>query len=217
MINFANQAGTDFKQIEKEARQTLEQVKTHSEEQKKQMENQKKSSESILESMRKVSAEAGVSQEAIHYSEAQKNHFEKAKKWHKWFKSLLIGLIIFVAIAGITFVFFKKDETPVLSYLEITTLIIISLWIYAVNFCNKNFHAEKHNETINANKAKTLAVFSSFVEATKDQNIKNQVLLHASTSAFSNPPTGFGKNQGVPLPPGIELTKKIISSSSEGG
>jgi len=165
--------------------------------------------------MRKASAEAGVSQKAIHYSEAQKNHSEKAKKWHKWFKRLLIGLIAFVAIAGIAFVLCKQDETPVLGYLEITTLIIISLWIYAVNFCNKNFHAEKHNETINTNKAKTLAAFSSFVEATKDENIKNQVLLHASTSAFSNPPTGFGKNQGVPLPPGMELTK-IISSSSEG-
>ena len=119
-----------------------------------------------------------------------------------------------MAIAGIT-LWYQKNETPILGYLEITALIIISLLIYAVNFCNKNFHAEKHNETINANKARTLATFSSFVEATKDENIKNQVLLHASTSAFSNPPTGFGKTQGTPLPPVVELTKKIISGSSE--
>ena len=88
VISFANQAGTDFKQIEREARQTLDQVKAHSEEQKKQMENKKKSAESILESMRTASAKAGVSQEAIHYSEAQKNHSEKAKKWHNWFNCI---------------------------------------------------------------------------------------------------------------------------------
>jgi len=41
VINFANQAGTDFKKVEREARQALEQIKVHSEEQKKQMENQK--------------------------------------------------------------------------------------------------------------------------------------------------------------------------------
>ena len=41
VINFANQAGTDFKQIEREARETLEKVKAHSEEQKNQMEEQK--------------------------------------------------------------------------------------------------------------------------------------------------------------------------------
>ena len=79
VISFSNQAGTDFKQVEREARQTLEQVKAHSEEQKKQMENQKKGAESILESMRKASAEAGVSQEAIHYSEAQKNILKRLK------------------------------------------------------------------------------------------------------------------------------------------
>ncbi|MDE0518879.1 MAG: hypothetical protein OXH36_04925 [Bdellovibrionales bacterium] len=215
VINFANQAGTDFKQIEREARQTLEQVKAHSEEQKNQMENQKKSAESILESMRKASAEAGVSQEAIHFSEAQKNHSKKAEKWYKWGRNLLIGLIVSLFITGMLFVSFKGKEALVLGYLEITVLIIISLWIYAVNFCNKNFHAEKHNETINANKARTLASFNSFVAASKNENITNQVLLHASASAFSNPPTGFGKTQGVPLPPGMEFTKQIASHSPD--
>ena len=128
---------------------------------------------------------------------------------------MLIGLILFVASAGICILCFKNNEPPLLGYLEITILIIISLWIYAVNFCNKNFYSEKHNETLNANKARTLASFSSFVEASKDENIKNQVLLHASASAFSNLPTRFGKNQGVPLPLGLELTK-IIKGSSDG-
>ncbi len=93
VVNFANQAGTDFKQIEREARQTLEQVKAHSEEQKNQIENQKKSAESILESMRTASAEAGVSQNAIHYSNAQIDHLKKAQRWYKWGRNLLFGLI----------------------------------------------------------------------------------------------------------------------------
>ena len=207
----------DFKQIEDESKQALEQVKAHSEEHKKQMENQKKSSEAILESMRKASAEAGVSQEAIHYSEAQKNHSKMAEQWYSTLRWLLISLIIFVIITGCFLILkHKSNAIPTLGYLEITILIVISLWIYAINFCNKNYYAEKHNEIINANKARTLTSFSSFVEASKDENIKNQVLLHASASAFSNPPTGFGKNQSVPLPPILELTKKVISGSSNG-
>ncbi len=215
VINFANQAGTDFKQIEREARQTLKQVKAHSKEQKNQMENQKKSAESILESMRTASAETGVSQNAIHYSNAQKCHSEQAQNWYKWGRNLLIGLIVFLSIIGISFFVFKGKEALMLGYLEIAVLIIISLWIYAINFCNKNFHAEKHNETVNANKAKTLTTFRSFVEATEDENIKNQVLLYASASAFSNPSTGFNKAQGVPLPPGAELAKQIASRSPD--
>lgn len=111
--------------------------------------------------------------------------------------------------------FFKGKEALELGYLEITVLIITSLWIYAINFCNKNFHAEKHNETVNANKAKTLTTFRSFVDATEKDNIKDQVLLYASASAFSNPSTGFNKDQGVPLPPGVEFTKQIASHSPD--
>ncbi|MDE0092249.1 MAG: hypothetical protein OXN83_03060 [Oligoflexia bacterium] len=213
VVNFANQAGTDFKQIESEARRSLELTKNHSEEQKKQIENKTKEANSILESMRIASAEAGVSQNAIHYSEAKQNHAGKANKWYKWGQALLIGLTAGVIIVGIAF-FGKKGTEPVLGYLEIATLIVISLWIYAINFCNKNFHAEKHNETVNANKAKTLTTFRSFVDATDNENIKDQVLIYASASAFSNPSTGFNRDQGVPLPPGIELTKQIISRSS---
>ncbi|MCY4512744.1 MAG: hypothetical protein OXB86_03550 [Bdellovibrionales bacterium] len=184
MINFANQAGTDFKQTERDARQTLEQVKAHSEEQKKQMENKMKGAESILESMRTASAEAGVSQNAIHYSNAQKGHSEQAQKWYKWNQNLLIGLIVFLFITGMLFVSFKGKETLVLGYLEIAVLIITNLWIYTINFCNKNFHAEKHNETVNANKAKTLTTFRSFVNATEKDNIKNQTLLFILLRVF---------------------------------
>ena len=213
VINFANQAGTDFKQIERESRETLESIKNYSEKQKKQIEDKLKEANSVLDSMRIASAEAGVSQNAIHYSEAQKNHFEKADKWYKWGKSLLVTLIIFVTIVGASFVFFKEGKKPVLGYLEIATLIIISLWIYVINFFNKNFYAEKHNEIINANKARTLTTFRSFVDAAENEDIKNQIVAYTCASAFSNLSTGFNKSQDIPLPPGIELGKKIINRS----
>ena len=89
------------------------------------------------------------------------------------------------------------------------------IWIYAINFCNKNFHSEKHNETINANKARTLATFRSFVDSTKDESVKDQVLIYASASAFSNPVTGFNKGQVVPLPPGMEVARQVVSRSPE--
>ena len=215
VINFANQAGTDFKQIERKARETLESIKNYSGKQKTQIEDKLKEANSVLDSMRIASAEAGVSQNAIHYSEAQKNHAEKADKWYKWGKSLLITLIIFVTTIGFAFVLFKEGKKPILDYLEIATLIIISLWIYAINFFNKNFYAEKHNETINANKAKTLTTFRSFVDATENEDIKNQIVAYTCASAFSNLSTGFNKSQNVPLPPGMELGKQIINRSSE--
>lgn len=110
IINFANQAGTDFKQIERDARQTLESVKTYADGQKKQMENKMKGAESILESMRTASAEAGVSQNAIHYSNAQKGHSEQAQKWYRWGQNLLIGLIFPYSLLVYSLCFLKEKK-----------------------------------------------------------------------------------------------------------
>ena len=214
-INSSNQTGADLKQIESEARQILDSTKKYFETQKKQIEDILKTAESILESIRISAAEAGVSQTATHYKNAKENHKKNADKWFKWGKGLLFLLIGFISLVTLSFVCFKYKELPVFGYSELAVLVTISLWIYAINFCNKNFHAEKHNETINANKANTLATFLSFVDSTENKNVKDQVLIYASASAFSNPTTGFNKDQGVPLPPGIELTKQIITQSSK--
>ena len=210
VINFANQAGTDFQQIEKEAKNILKKVKDYFNEQKTQMNKSKEEVDSILESIKEASAEAGVSQQAIHFSKAQEHHAENARKWHKWGRRLLFALgSTILVICGLIF-FFKEDTSFKMGYLEYTTLIIISLWVYAINFCNKNFHAEKHNEVSNANKSKNLATFRSFVDATDDKHIKDRVLIQASTSIFSNPSTGFGKNQSGPLPLPVEIGKSLV-------
>ena len=215
VISFANQAEEDFKQIKKEAGQILESAKIQAEEKNKQIKDKMQETDNILEAMRAASAETGVSQNAIHYSNAQKDHAARAKKWYDLGKKLLISLIIAVIAAGIAFVCLKGAGSPVAGYLEIAALAVFSLWIYALNFCSKNFHSEKHNEMINANKARTLATFRSFAEAAEDESVKNQVLSHAAASAFSNPSTGFGKNQSPPLPPGMELIKQAAGSSAE--
>ena len=214
VINFSNQTGTDFKQIERAARETLDSIKDYSQKQEKNIKDNLNDAASILKSMRTASAEAGVSQQAIHYSQSQKLHEKNADKWFFWVRFLLFSLIVFVIFAGIFLVRIKEDGVSTFGYLETAIFIVVSLWVYAVAFCNKNFHAEKHNEIINANKSKTLATFKSFVDSTKDENVKNQVLLHASASAFSNPTTGFGKGQDVPLPSGVEVARQVIGRAS---
>lgn len=215
VIGFVNQAGTDFKKIEEDARRNLDKMSIYFDETKKQINNKKEEVDSVLRSIRKASAEAGVSQEAVHFSEAQKTHAKNADKWYKWGKGLLIGLTITLSVVGLAF--WKLNENPTtisLGYLEFTILAIISLWVYSINFCNKNFHAEKHNEISNSSKAKTLATFRSFVDATKEEHIKDQVLVQASTSVFTSSPTGFGKHQIGPLPLPVEVGKQIVSRSN---
>ena len=93
---------------------------------------------------------------------------------------------------------------------ETAAALIIAALIYAISFCNKNYHAEKHNETINAYKDRSLTTFSSFVEAAGDEAVRDQVLLQACAAIFANPATGFSKEQGLPLPPAAEVAKQVV-------
>ena len=212
VIGFVNQAGTDFKQIERDARQILSETKKNIESEIKQIKVCSKESEDILKSMRAVSSEAGVSQNAIHYSDAQKEHSKKAIKWYRGGVSLFVVLVLFTIFSILSFIKANSNEFQ-FGYLEFGFIILISLLLYAINFCNRNFQAEKHNETINANKARTLATFRSFVEGTDNANVKDRVLIYASASAFSNPSTGFGKSEHIPLPPGAEIVKQAFKEA----
>lgn len=85
--------------------------------------------------------------------------------------------------------------------------------IYAINFCSRNYHAEKHNEIVNDCKDRSLTTFSSFVEAASDEAIRDQVLLHACAAIFANLATGFSKDQGLPPLLAAEAVKQVVRTA----
>lgn len=215
VLSFADKYGTDFKALEQDAKKFLTDAQTTASAYRKDIETHKKDAAQILQDMRITAAESGVSQNAIHYSQAEKTHGEKSQGWYTLGKNLLFGLVAFIAISSGLFAWFKGGDSPKFSYLEVAFLMIVSLWTYAIIFCRSNYQAEKHNESVNANKARSLTTFRAFVDGTESADVKDVMLQFAGASAFSNPISGYLKDEAeIPLPPIIQTGRAIASDIS---
>lgn len=202
IINTQNKSEADVKKYKKETQEKEKIAKKLA-----------KEMESIVTTARSKSGELGVSKEASHYRETYKEHKRAALLWGRW----NIGLTIVTTLLVIAFGYFRinSEQDLTFGYLEVTTLIVLSLFVYIISFCSKNFYAQKHCEIINKNKEMALSTFLSFVKSTESEHIKNQVLLHASTCAFSNVSTGYDKNSAGPLPASFEIVKQIANNTSK--
>ena len=83
--------------------------------------------------------------------------------------------------------------------------------------CGKNYRAQAHNYIINKNKQNALSTFETFVKATNNEEIRNAVLLQTTKAIFSNPKSGYLKEDGSDDEPTqiIEIVKdmsKVIKS-----
>lgn len=165
----------------------------------------------ILEACRPKSAKIGVLKSIDNYSEAGNRHADKGWWWFWGCVALLIGLCVYVSCIIYTFKDTKTDPV-VWGYSEIGHIVLLIVLGYAIIFCVKNYHAEKHNEIINKHKARSLDTYPALSGGTADEVAKAQILVQACASIFANSATGFNKGQEMPLPsPTIEVARQVTS------
>ena len=203
IIGFASNTGTDFRSLEQEVKHCLDSAKNSSDKKKKELEEIKVSAQKILDDIKLVASEAGVEKTSFSFSEAEKNHGESAEKYYCLWKRSLVSLMIFVLAFIILCIYLSgwNLSSFKVGYIEVGGFAVTVLCFYAILFFKRNYDAEKHNETINANKARALKTFRAFVDGTDSESIKDSMLLLAGHAAFHTPTSGYAKNnQDVPLP-----------------
>jgi len=83
VIAFGIRRGTDFAELERQARATLEAVEGSRLEVNRVGENLRREAEAILGTMRKAAAEMGVAQQSIHFADQAQMHARESRKWLK--------------------------------------------------------------------------------------------------------------------------------------
>ena len=74
-----------------------------------------------------------------------------------------------------------------------TGLVVL---FYGLTICSRNYRAQAHNYIINKNKQNALSTFETFVNASSNEEIRNAVLLQTTKAIFSNPQSGYLKEDG---------------------
>ena len=215
MISFATRAGTDFKKIEREARAVLNSTKTFAEKATQELNVKKMEIEEIITAMRSSAAESGVSQNSIHYKLASEHHEDVATRWLKATIGFGVGTLIYTAICASSVVIANQNKRFEFTYIEIALAVGLLMAIYGLRFCSKQYATHRHNTVVNGDKAKALATFLAFAEATDNPAIKEVLLQQASASIFSVNPSGYisSTQQSNLTPPTVQVAQKILDKT----
>lgn len=217
VVAFGIRRGTDFAELERQARSTLQAVEASREEINRVGENLRKEAEAILGTMRSAAAEMGVAQQSIHFADQVRMHAQEGRKW--LISSIAIAACV-VLFAVITFALnwppapeSISETGSLIKYLSLR-VIILSILLYALVWSSRNYRAHRHNEIVNRHRQTALITFETFVKAAGgDSQTKNAVLLQATQSIFAPQASGYLSTEPEPLPQStvVEILRKFTS------
>ncbi len=211
IISFSTKLGTDLKEAKKYSDKLIKEIQDNAKEFQKQLEKNKTESNKIIDSMRTIAAEAGVSQNSIYYSNAEKKHAALAKKWLNFSIGTFSVLLAYTIACTYHLSTDYSGIIPSLGYIEIGITACFFLLVYVLYFFVKQYNSNQHLAVTNGDKSKALSTFKTFVDAADNEDVKDVILQQASYTIFSLPPSGYLKNQEsvTSILPSVALARKL--------
>lgn len=186
---------TDFTKIGRDARATIQGIEDKATELGRTMEERQKEAQKILDDIRKVAAEQGVSQQAIYFKEESELHSKEADKWLSLTKKLT-GLLTVYAILTLALhkiPWLAPTSTYETVQLAVSKVLIFTTLAYFLILSAKNYLAHRHNAIVNKHRQNALVTYRALVDAAGDGANRDIVLTKAAECIFGPQPTGFGK------------------------
>lgn len=150
LISYSVRKSTDFSKLEREARSLIQHVTDRANDLQQDLENRKKDADAVLQAVRKVAEEQGVSQQAIYFKNEADSPESESKVWLNRTVGLTIGLAVYAAAT----LFLHKIpilepanayETVQLAASKVLIFVTIS---YFLILSAKNYVAHRHNSVV---------------------------------------------------------------------
>lgn len=220
LIGYSLYKTADFQRLETDARAALQKINDEADDIKSQLNSQKEDAQKVLDEIRQVAAEQGVTQQAIYFKSEADENIIQANEW----RSTTIKLAWGLGIYSFSSLFLHKIPglAPLSTYdavqLATSKILIFSVISFVLFLSTKNFLSHKHNATVNRHRQNALMTYKSLVEAAGDkQQASDAILIHAAACIYSPQPTGY-TNSGSDMQGAksvVELLSKPISSASK--
>lgn len=195
LISYGASRLRDFAALEREARAAVQSAADSAAQLTKDLEQKQQDAERILDEVRRVAAEQGVSQQAIYFQQESGTHDGDAEHWRKRTVHLAIALGIYAAVSVMfhKLPFLEPKTTYDAFQLGLSKLLIFAVIAYMLLLSARNFLAHKHNAIVNRHRQNALLTFNALVDAAKAEDRKDIVLTYAAACIFSPQETGYTK------------------------
>jgi hypothetical protein len=169
---------------------------------------------SIVTAAREASATTGVSEQSACFRNQANLHKRAAWTWLLSGGVLAAGSALFAWLALSTI----PQPGPSVStaqyiHFALPRVLVLSLLFYVLFWSAKNYVSHRHNEVVNRHRQNALQTFETFVHATKDDAIKDAVLIRATQAIFTPQPTGYAPSDVEPPIPSAMV--QILREAAE--
>jgi hypothetical protein len=198
MIAYSVRRATDFQRLERDARASMQAAADHAAKIQGDLEERKKEAEAALDAIRKVAAEQGVSQQAIHFKTEADGHSKDAAVWLGRTQWLTVALVAYSLVALFLHRVSWLAPTNAAESAQLAigkAMVFVTIASYLV-LAARSYMAHRHNAIVNRHRQNSLATYRALVEAAGDQANRDIVLTKASESIFGPQGTGFSKIDG---------------------
>jgi hypothetical protein len=198
-ISYSVRKSTDFSRLEREARGLIQDITDRASALQTDLSERKSDADKVLEAVRKVAEEQGVSQQAIYFKNEADKHAGEATTWLR----ATVALTAVVALYAICTLFLHKlpGLVPTNAYdaaqLAVSKILIFLTLSFFLLLASRNFVAHRHNAVVNRHRQNALATYGALVKAAGQEANRDVVLAKAADCIFSAQPTGFGKEHSA--------------------
>lgn len=195
-IAYSLHRSADFQRLDADARATLQSIEDKALKISKTLIQHEKDAQGVLDEIRRVAAEEGVTKQAAHFNAEYEHHKTEAEKWQKYSVWLSVGLGSFATLS--LFIhkipFLKPESTYDAVQLSISKFLIFFVISYMLFLSAKNFLNHKHNAIVNKHRQNALMTHAALVEASGSEGVRDAVLLQAASCIFSPQSTGYASS-----------------------
>lgn len=199
-IAYSLHRSADFQRLDAAARATLQGVEDKAAGFGASMQKHEEEARRVLEEIRKVAAEEGVTQQAAHFRAESELHESKSEEWRVRTVNLAWGLGAFAVLS--LFIHKLPFLSPASTYdtvqLAISKVLVFSVLTYMLVLSARNFMSHKHNAVINKHRQNALMTHRALVEAASESGARDAIMVHAASCIFAPQPTGYTQGQGDP-------------------
>ena len=186
---------TDSAVLENEARAVLQGIEDSSQQFNAKLAAGEQEAQRILQNIKAVAAEQGVSQQAEFFKRRADEHVEAAKEWRNY--TLIASASLLALTAGSIFLhrweWLAPDSAIEFAQFITSKVFLFGVVAYWIFLSARNFLSHQHNAVVNRHRQTALQTYRILADAAGDEGTEDVVLAHASACIFGPQDTGFSK------------------------
>lgn len=193
-----------MKELEQQSQKVIREIQGKKEE----INRQKEEFNQILMAAKEATADIGVSKFAGVFGDQAKKNRRTACIW------LLVSIaLVFIIGCTIRWIFdglFDEGQSEIASDVSwqifLSKILFLSFASVVFYQAVKNYNANMHLYTLNKHRENSLTTFRAFVESSKDDQVRDAILIQATRTIFEAGQTGYVSSPDVAMP-NIETIK----------